>query len=203
MHVYRFLRYCSFTKSYLVWDNVYGFDFSPLKENALSEPLVDTVEVKACVTDPCRVFTIDLYTVTIEELAFSAPFELRAQRDDFIHAIIAWFDIDFTACHKPIKFSTGPHTRYTHWKQTVFYLREVLTVEGGESVTGVLASERNAKKPRDLDIKISYRLETEDPMRQADGTCEYKMYAAHPRFRILNHWPTDTQKVLICVFPLI
>src|SRR5436190_8106733 len=30
-----------------VWDNVYGFDFSPMKENALTEPLVDTVEMKA------------------------------------------------------------------------------------------------------------------------------------------------------------
>ena len=163
------------TDAELVWDNVYGFDFSPLKDSALSEPLVDTVEMKACVTDPARVFTIDLYTVTVEELAFSAPFKLHAQRNDFIHAIIAWFDIDFTACHVPIKFSTGPHTKYTHWKQTVFYLREVLTVEAGEFVSGVLRSHRNAKKPRDLVISISYKLETDDELRAAEGRCEYKM----------------------------
>ena len=159
----------------LVWDNVYGFDFSPLKDSALSEPLVDTVEIKACVTDPCRVFTIDLYNVTAAELAFSAPFQLYARRNDFIHAIIAWFDIDFTACHVPIKFSTGPHNKYTHWKQTVFYLREVLTVEEGETVTGVLASKPNAKKPRDLDIRLSYNLETDDKLRRAAGACDYKM----------------------------
>lgn len=158
-----------------VWDNVYGFDFSPLKDSALSEPLVDTVEMKACVTDPCRVFTIDLYNVTAEQLAFTAPFQLHVQRSDFIHAIIAWFDIDFTACHVPIKFSTGPHTKYTHWKQTVFYLREVLTVEEGEIVSGVLASKRNAQKPRDLDIQLSYKLETEDSLRKASGVCGYKM----------------------------
>src|SRR2546423_7730302 len=64
----------------IVWDNVYGFDFSPMKENALTEPLVDTVEMKALVTDPCPVFTIDLNTVTAGELAFSAPFSLRCQR---------------------------------------------------------------------------------------------------------------------------
>jgi hypothetical protein len=37
----------------IVWDNVYGFDFSCIKDIALREPLVDTVELKAVVTDPC------------------------------------------------------------------------------------------------------------------------------------------------------
>ena len=160
----------------LVWDNVYGFNFSPLKDSALTEPLVDTVELKACVTDPARVLILDLYNVTIKDLAFKVPFTLNVQRSDFIHAVIAWFDIDFTACHVPIKFSTGPHARYTHWKQSVFYLRDVLTVEQGEVVSGVLTSQRNAKKPRDLDIELSYRLETDDPIRQTSGSAEYKMY---------------------------
>ena len=158
-----------------VWDNVYGFDFSPMKENALTEPLVDTVEMKALVTDPCPVFTIDLNTVTAAELSFSVPFNLRCQRNDFIHALIAWFDIDFTACHKPIRFSTGPHTKYTHWKQTVFYLREVLTVEEGESVAGYLSNKPNAKNKRDLDIQIDYQLDTADEARYTHGKCSYRM----------------------------
>ena len=37
----------------IVWDNVYGFDYSCIKDIALREPLVDTVELKAVVTDPC------------------------------------------------------------------------------------------------------------------------------------------------------
>ena len=160
---------------YIVWDNVYGFNYAPLKDTALTEPLVDTVEVKACVTDPAAVFEIDLYSVKPADLAFQAPFTLECKRSDFIHAIIAWFDINFTACHKPIRFSTGPHTKYTHWKQTVFYLREILTVEEGEVVQGVLSSKPNAKKKRDLDIEISYRLNTENQARMAEGRCEYRM----------------------------
>ena len=39
----------------LVWDNVYGFDYSCIKDIALREPLVDTVELKAVVTDPCLI----------------------------------------------------------------------------------------------------------------------------------------------------
>ena len=37
-----------------VWDNVYGFDYSVIKDIALREPLVDTVELKATVTNPCK-----------------------------------------------------------------------------------------------------------------------------------------------------
>lgn len=147
-----------------------------MKNVALTEPLVDTVELKALVTDPCPVLTLDLYTVTTADLVFTVPFRLTAKRNDFIHAIIAWFDIDFTACHKKIRFSTGPHAKYTHWKQTVFYIREVLTIEENECVTGFLDNKPNEKNKRDLDIKISYTFETEDETRAAQGSCEYKMY---------------------------
>lgn len=158
-----------------VWDNVYGFDYSPLKETALSEPLVDTVEMKAVVTDPASVLVLDLYKCTTADLAFSIPFTLTARRDDFIHALVAWFDIEFTACHKNIAFSTGPHTKYTHWKQTVFYLKDVLTVQQGETVGCSLTCSPNDKNRRDLDIKVEYKLETTDTTRTGEGVCTYKM----------------------------
>ncbi|KAH7326635.1 S-adenosyl-L-methionine-dependent methyltransferase [Stachybotrys elegans] len=157
------------------WDNVYGFDYTPLKETALSEPLVDTVELKTVVTDPTPVLTLDLYTCTTADLAFTSPFKLSVKRDDFIHALVSWFDIDFTACHKPIRFSTGPHTKYTHWKQTVFYFKDVLTVQEGEQVECKLDVKPNSKNRRDLDIQIAYQLGTEDPNRVAQGECSYRM----------------------------
>jgi len=127
------------------------------------------------VTDPAPVITLDLYTVTVDDLAFSLPFNLPVRRTDYIHAVIAWFDIEFSRCHKPIRFSTGPHTKYTHWKQTVFYLREALTVEAGESIKGVLACRPNERNRRDLDIGIQYKLDTEEAGRQIEASCEYKM----------------------------
>ncbi|CAK3823964.1 arginine N-methyltransferase 1 [Lecanosticta acicola] len=157
------------------WDNVYGFDYTPLKLTALTEPLVDTVELKAVVTDPSAVLTLDLYTCTTKDLNFSLPYQLTVRRTDYIHALVAWFDIEFSACHKPVRFSTGPHTKYTHWKQTVFYLADVLTAEEGETVRGKLSCRPNDRNRRDLDIAIDYKLETEDQGRIADGHCEYKM----------------------------
>lgn len=142
---------------------------------ALTEPLVDTVDLKAVVTDPSAVLTLDLYTVTTADLAFNLPFSLSVRRTDYVHALIAWFDIEFAACHKPIRFSTGPHTKYTHWKQTVFYLADVLTVEAGEKIEGTLACRPNGKNRRDLDIAVEYKLLAAEEGRRAEGRCEYKM----------------------------
>ena len=32
-------------------------------------------------------------------------------RNDFLHAVVAYFDIEFSHCHKPVRFSTGPHAK--------------------------------------------------------------------------------------------
>lgn len=76
--------------------------------------------------------------------------------------------------------SAAPEEHYTHWKQTVFYLSEVLTVFEGEELEvrvtacslthdvtenldvplrcaqGVLTCSPNAKNHRDLDISLTY-----------------------------------------------
>jgi len=51
----------------------------------------------------------------------------------------------------------------------------VLTVEEGETITGVLGNKPSEKNHRDLDINISYKLNTEDMHRQASGEGFYKM----------------------------
>ena len=30
-----------------------------------------------------------------------------AERDDFLHALVAYFDVAFTKCHKTVRFTTG------------------------------------------------------------------------------------------------
>lgn len=137
------------------WDSVYGFDMSAIRKVALSEPLVDVVEPKQVVTDSCLVKEFDLSTVTVEELNFSAPFEIRARRNDYVHAFVAFFTVDFAACHKRTGFSTGPECRYTHWKQTVFYLEDCITINYGESITGEMNIVQNKRNKRDLDIGLN------------------------------------------------
>ncbi|KAI5820685.1 S-adenosyl-L-methionine-dependent methyltransferase [Pyronema omphalodes] len=157
------------------WNNVYGFNYTPMQKVALAEPLVDTVELKAVVTKPCLAYSIDLYTVTVEELSFSVPFTLECERNDYIHAFISWFDIEFSKCHKPVKFSTGPHAKYTHWKQTVFYITDYLICNKGETISGQLSSKPTERNPRDLDVVVSYQFDAQDPTRSRGETLSYKM----------------------------
>jgi type I protein arginine methyltransferase len=137
------------------WDDVYGFDMSCIKEMAIIEPLVDVCEGQQVMADAAPLLDIDLYTVKKEDLDFTASFKLRANRDDYCHALVAYFNVEFSKTHTKIKFSTGPKSEYTHWKQTVFYLPEPVTMNAGESIEGRISVKRNAGNPRDLDITLA------------------------------------------------
>lgn len=139
------------------WNNVYGFDMTPLKAIAIKEPVVDVIASRAVVTECVPILHLDILTCTKEDLQFSAPFELRANRNDYIHGVVAYFECAFTQVHKPIGFSTSPYCRYTHWKQTLFYLEDSLTVCEGEIIKGTIDCKPNKKNPRDLDIGLSLK----------------------------------------------
>ena len=50
---------------------------------------------------------MDISKMTPGDASFTAPFKLVAERDDYIHALVAYFDVSFTKCHKLMGFSTG------------------------------------------------------------------------------------------------
>jgi len=50
---------------------------------------------------------VDIYTVKEEDLHFTAPFHLTCRRNDYVHALVTFFNIEFTKCHKKTGFSTG------------------------------------------------------------------------------------------------
>lgn len=114
---------------------------------------------------------VDIKTVTKEELSFKIPFTLKALRNDNVHAFVVYFDIWFSQCHKPIHFSTGPHAKYTHWKQTVFYLNDALMVSPGDQMKGALSCKPNNINPRDLDIVINY--DFQGKLNSVDNRQEY------------------------------
>jgi len=128
---------------------------------ALQEPLVDVVDANQIISNSSKLITLDMHTVKIDDLAFKVPFKVTANRNDFCHALVAYFDIEFSKCHKSIYFSTAPNAAYTHWKQTVFYFEDVLSMKKGEEITGEFSLKPNATNPRDLDISIQYKFKGE------------------------------------------
>lgn len=74
---------------------------SCLKEEALTEPIVDICDNEQVITNACTVIGIDLMTVTIPELSFSMPFEIKVTASDILHALVAYFDVAFTRSRLP------------------------------------------------------------------------------------------------------
>ncbi|PPS17027.1 hypothetical protein GOBAR_AA03545 [Gossypium barbadense] len=114
-----------------VWNNVYGFDMSCIKKQAMMEPLVDTVDQNQIVTNSHLLKTMDISKMAPGDASFTASFKLVAQR---------------------------PKSRATHWKQTVLYLEDVLTICEGEAIVGSMTVAPNKKNPRDVDIMVKYSL---------------------------------------------
>ncbi|XP_007463441.1 PREDICTED: protein arginine N-methyltransferase 1 isoform X4 [Lipotes vexillifer] len=116
---------------------------------------------------------VDIYTVKVEDLTFTSPFCLQVKRNDYVHALVAYFNIEFTRCHKRTGFSTSPESPYTHWKQTVFYMEDYLTVKTGEEIFGTIGMRPNAKNNRDLDFTID--LDFKGQLCELSCSTDYRM----------------------------
>eukprot|EP00349_Pseudokeronopsis_sp_Brazil_P011629 CAMPEP_0202977606 /NCGR_PEP_ID=MMETSP1396-20130829/84347_1 /ASSEMBLY_ACC=CAM_ASM_000872 /TAXON_ID= /ORGANISM="Pseudokeronopsis sp., Strain Brazil" /LENGTH=193 /DNA_ID=CAMNT_0049716381 /DNA_START=727 /DNA_END=1309 /DNA_ORIENTATION=+ len=178
----------------------------------MKEPLVDSVEGNMINTSTCMILDLDLTTMRKEEVEFSNLYSLRVQRDDKVHALVAWFDVrlsrrqhdqhqhlhdiglgsdddeegrggvlelvltqgaeddkvhalvawfdvQFSKLQNPVTLSTSPYKKYTHWKQTVFYLDHDLQVAEGDWIKGSIAVRQSKVNFRELDVKISYHIE--------------------------------------------
>ena len=79
------------------------------------------------VSNACLLKEIDIQTVTKDDIPFSSPFTVTMKRNDYVQALVTFFNIEFSMCHKRVGFSTAPEAPYTHWKQTVFYLEDYVT----------------------------------------------------------------------------
>lgn len=155
------------------WENVYGFDMTCIRNVAMMEPLVDIVDPKQVVTNSCLVKEVDIYTVKTEDLSFTSAFCLQIQRNDYVHALVTYFNIEFTKCHKKTGFSTAPDAPSTHWKQTVFYLEDYLTVRRGEEILGSITVRPNENNERDLDF--TFELDFKGQLCDAAISHDYKM----------------------------
>merc|ERR1712004_822168 len=155
------------------WDDVYGFNMSAIGQVAVSEPLVDVVDRNQVVASSCLIKEIDIQTCTKEDIPFTADFSIHLKRNDYIQALVTFFNIEFTHCHKRVGFSTAPEAPYTHWKQTVFYLKDYLTCTKGEEIYGVFRLKPNDRNVRDLDIEVDVDFQGE--LCQVSEKNKYKM----------------------------
>lgn len=141
------------------WQDVYGIDMSIIRPTVMAEPIVDVVEASAIVTTECLLYDIDLKLVKIDQLKFASKYRLTATKNDYLHALIAYFEVEFNHGTKQIKLSTNPARKYTHWKQTVFYFEGAIPMNCGEEISGSIGIRKNPEHNRDVDVKVSYHFE--------------------------------------------
>ena len=129
-----------------------------IRNQALREPLVDSVGHTPIVSSLCPVADINLQTVQKADLEFTSTYKLHINRKDTAHALVGWFEVGFFHCHKPVILSTSPRHNKTHWKQVVFYLDNPVDVNAGDVMEGSFALRKNPEQQRELDIKVSYNV---------------------------------------------
>jgi len=125
------------------------------------------------VTSSVQLIEIDLNTMKKEDVNFSVPFSLEAKHDDYLHAFVTFFNVDFSQCHKRVWFSTSPEGPYTHWKQTVFYLSDYATLKKHETVYGRFELRQNPRNNRDLDFTV--QLDFDGELSQLHEKNTYRM----------------------------
>uniref|UniRef100_A0A8C9H6E8 type I protein arginine methyltransferase n=1 Tax=Piliocolobus tephrosceles TaxID=591936 RepID=A0A8C9H6E8_9PRIM len=91
------------------WKNCYGLNFTPILPILKEEVVIDYVDKNFIVTDTSCILELDLNTCTKDNLSFVSPFKLKMTKRDYLHALVIWFDVSFSACHTPISFTTGPY----------------------------------------------------------------------------------------------
>ena len=93
-----------------------------------------------------------------------SSFKISSTKTDYIHALVAWFEVMFVG-HKITTFSTGPRSKNTHWKQTVFYFEGQVCAYDGDVLSGSFAIRKNPEKGknRELDIKVAYHYDGKYP----------------------------------------
>ena len=140
------------------WNDVYGIDMSILRGKSLQEAHIEEITSDAILSTSFPVFEVDLLRIEAEEIEFVSQYEIQFTRNDFMHALMGWFEVSFTQCHVPVSFSTSPRVKETRWKQTIFYLENSQPVSVGQILRGSIAIRKNLVEPRGLDIKISFKM---------------------------------------------
>ena len=143
------------------YKNYKGVNFEDFIDIMYLMPTIDVIKPGKVITSDATVIKFDLEKVTVEELNFSKQFRLKVKREGVIHGFVLWFDSLFTHGSESVNLSTSPYTETTHWKQSLFYLREPISVNKGNNIDVIFTMKKNPKNPRDLDIRIDYRMKTD------------------------------------------
>lgn len=135
------------------WKNVYGYDMTCMQSKVLQEAIVEQCRSDCMISAPVVIADLNMHTVDYKYPNFEQEFELKIQKTGKFTAFVGYFDTFFDLPEK-VEFTTGPHSKPTHWKQVVFYLKDPVAVSEGDVVRGQFQCSRGKTDARAIRVKI-------------------------------------------------
>lgn len=105
---------------------------SCIKKEVLKEVVVDVMPSQKIVTTTFNLFSFNLYECTVEDTNFTSAFELTSKEDTLLTTFVGHFDALFNL-EAPVILSCSPFSTSTHWKQTLFYISEPISLKKGNT----------------------------------------------------------------------
>lgn len=119
------------------WSNVHGLNMSAMTRLVFPDVQILTISPASIVTPPVLLTQFDLNNraTTARCVNFATPFTLESTsgEETRINCLVAYFDTSFDL-EVGVRFSTSPSEKSTHWKQSVFLLKQVVTLSKGNSL---------------------------------------------------------------------
>lgn len=135
------------------WNDVYGFNMNVMQSKVLKEAIVETCRSECILSDSVIIADLNMHQVDYMYSNFSYNFELKIRKSGKFTAFVGYFDTFFDL-PQSVNFTTGPHSKPTHWKQVVFYVKNPAVVNEGDIISGRFECKRGKKDARALSIKI-------------------------------------------------
>jgi len=141
------------------WSDVYGYKMSCMRAPILEEASVEVVPNKFVVSNSVKVLDLDINKCSVTDTEFTSSFDLHVTKESEVTGILGYFDTFFDLAN-PVMFSTGPHVKPTHWKQTVFFLPEKLAVSENQVLTCKMVCKRMKTDARALKVALTVNEKT-------------------------------------------
>ncbi|GIQ87268.1 protein arginine N-methyltransferase, partial [Kipferlia bialata] len=142
------------------WDDVYGFDYSPMKALVAQEPVVDVIGNDQVISDHAVVLDWDLQEIGVDESkSMMAEVAIKFNNDGnnvhIMDSICVHFNTSFTHGNDCIVLDTSPEGGETHWKQTLLLLPQRVVVKARDSAHIRLSMGQNTHNVRDWDMDLT------------------------------------------------
>ena len=149
-----------YKKEIQFWDDVYGYDFSVVKQLALQSkqgsPQIMLVDNSELLSTPELLKCFDLMSVCLEDVKnFQTKCFVSSSCKNVCRGVVLWFDCGFPSPdNQEIVLSTAPNSMSTHWKQTVLILPTEIDLDAGDVIGFDIEFSQSAENSRHYNIKL-------------------------------------------------